>query len=329
MDWSPMKPSGQAKLAPWPGMAPQFVDSGSADDFIPKPSRSFVWPLIGLISVLLIAAVMALVVRNQNLTDTVSRMSSGQSETINRAGVDLDSPTIKPAIVTEPTPPARPESLLTPKQTEEKIKALAETLFTASTNEERVACIADAKHQRQSLEDYFSKLSEPHELKTVRALTNTVRCLPLGQPAIVCLVETRQSTHGPAITRLISEEDGAFKLDWPMLSDSLQATLSNYSKTPHTEPQWTTIGIRRNFGFDEKESVRQTQHVFDIQGLGNGSDRTFALAAKDSPIGRMLDKTIAWNELFIVRVLLHYVNVDDQPRLSIIDTEAMPLNDSP
>ncbi len=98
-------------------------------------------------------------------------------------------------------------------------------------------------------------------------------------------------------------------------------TLFHYVETKPKDPTWVTIGARRNFGFDESETVRQQHLVFDIQGLGNGADRAILLASKNQPIGRSLDQLVRWNQLYLLRALVHFETIEGQPRLVILDAD--------
>lgn len=315
LQWNPMKPSTPPKLTSWPGIDAQLGTPGSAADFIPKPKRSLVWPLIMLVVMIMAGVGTALFLEQQRLEDS-ARVQVAASKP-----VEADLPVIKPAIPVVASIPLPPESKLPPLEAAALIEELLRKLFAASSIEARLACIADASRQRPDITAFFEHQESPVELKLCRPFPATTFSLPGGHPTTLCEIETSLPAPGTGIARLISESDGSLKLDWPMLKDSLMGTLFHYVETKPKDPTWVTIGARRNFGFDESETVRQQHLVFDIQGLGNGADRAILLASKNQPIGRSLDQLVRWNQLYLLRALVHFETIEGQPRLVILDAD--------
>lgn len=315
LQWNPMKPSAQPKLTTWPGIDAQLGAPGSADDFIPKPKRSVVWPLVMLVIMIMAGVGTALFLEQQRLKQTV------QVQVASSKPIASELPMIKAAIPVVATVPLPPESKLPPLEAATMIEDLLRKLFTASNTDARLACIADASHQRKDLTAFFEQQESPIELKLCRPFPATTFSLPGGNPTTLCEIGTSLPAPGTGIARLISDPDGSLKLDWPMLKDSLTGALFHYVETKPKDPTWVTIGARRNFGFDETETVRQQHLVFDIQGLGNGADRAILLASKNQPIGRSLDQLVRWNQLYLLRALVHFETIEGQPRLVILDAD--------
>lgn len=327
VEWSPMKPSSPPKLSTWPGMTPPMPDD-SPDHFIPRPQRSYVWPLIAVLLMVLAGVVTALVLEEQHRAST---FRSASSRTARTQAAEPRTPAPDPmpvALPRQPSTPASPESRLSPGEAAAQIEPLLQRFFAATTLDERLACIADATNQRESVNDFFGKATSPIEVTRCHPLNIPAVLLPGGHPCVLCEVTTSYPSPGTAIVRLASDPDGTFKLHWPTLADSLQARLYHFGKDLPDSPLWVNVGIRRTFGFDEKESVRSSHFVFDIQGLGNGDDRTVALAAKDQPIGRSLDHLTNWNQLYMVRALLHCVTIEGRKRIVFLDADLAGATDA-
>jgi len=321
--WVPVQPGIIPAIKPWQDIEPQIGQDDSAADFVPRRRRSIVWPLIIVMMLAGLGAVIALLIEQQRVAAKVQTQKTVAEQS---ARPQTGPYTIKAAMEVSPNVVLPPESKLSPWDASAQAEALLHKLTAAKTLDERVACLADGQRHRDSVESYFTALSSPLEIKDCKGFPSSVKALPSGLPMILCEVTTNLPTS--PLTRLVSSEDGSFKLDWNLLHDSISGLLTSYSKAPHADPQWISIGLRRNFGFDEPESVRQAHYVFDIQGTGDGSDRTIALAVKDSPTGRALNQAIGWNQLYIVRTLLHYATIEGRERLVIVDAELLPSGDN-
>lgn len=314
-DWSPMKPGQLPKLTPWPGLAAGF-DSGDGDLTPPHlrgRARRFWFALICL--VIVGGAAAAMILADRQRSDQMSQLTQhlAQAPAI---------PAFRPAIpVTSqaPAPVLPPESKLGLQETEAQAQALMQSLLAATDDEARLACIAFPRQHRDTLHAFFAAQPEPLQLIGFRALPASVAVMPGRYPVTLCEARTSLPGKATAITRLVSTEDGRFKLDWPMLLDSLGNKLEAYTAKPSAEPQWLVVGLKRNFGFTLPVGVRSTHHVFDVQCSGNGNDRTLAVLPKDSPAGRAFDTTLAWSDLYIVRTLLHWSEIEGKPLLTILD----------
>jgi hypothetical protein len=322
LQWNPMKPSAHPKLTAWPGIDAQLGASGSADDFIPKPKRSVVWPLIMIVTMIMAGVGTAIFLEQQRQKSASPAMVATSSR------VEPDFPTIKAAIPVVAPIPLPPESKLSPLDAAAQVQGLLEKLFAATTPEARLACVADASHHKDEVTTFFAKQSSPIKVEFCRPFPATTFSIPGGHPTTLCEVGTSLAAPGTGIARLLSEADGSLRLDWPMLHDSLTGALFHFMESKPKEPMWVTIGARRNFGFDESETIRQQHLVFDIQGLGNGADRAILLASKNQPIGRSLDHLVSWNQLYLLRALVHFETLEGQPRLVILDADLISADTS-
>jgi len=313
-DWSPMKPAQAPKLTPWPGLAAEYA--GEVPSHL-RGRASRLW--LALLSIFVVGGgAVAMILTDRQRNDQVAQLTR-----------DLASATTPAKATPQPlatAPVARvlpPESKLGLKETESLAEALLQRLLKATTDEQRLACIAEPKRHRDSLHEFFAAQPQPLTLQGFRALPAAVSTLPGNYPVTLCEARTSFSARTTAITRLVSSDDGSLKLDWPLLLDSLENQLANYAARPSPEPRWVMAGLKRNFGFSLPERIRASHHVFDIQCSGNGTDRTLVLLPKDSPTGRAFDSTLAWNDLYIVRTLLHWSVIDSIPMLTMLDGELM------
>jgi hypothetical protein len=325
MDLSSLKSGVQSALATWPGMGPD-IEHGDASDFLGKPRRrTGFWVAlalaIGVIGALL-AAIFNEATRSTAITQSFTRAENSTPTT------PLPSTIIKSAIPLsrEPSHSRSKTARAVVKDIEATGTRLITTLFAAKTSNERIECISEGARYRSSVDKFFSKLKSPITVTSFKPLGTPVKALPGNEVMTLCEVTTNYPASGTAITRLLAEADGIPRLDWPMLRDSLQSVLAIYARKPGIEPQWVSVGMRRNFGFNESEAVRKDYLVFDIQGTGNGNDRTIAIVSKSSPTGRAFDKVIPWNELYIVRTLLNWSEVEGKPRLTVLDAELVPTD---
>ena len=318
--WSPMKAPGARKLTPWTSLDIVTPDSDPAY-FVPKPKRRFTPWLIVLGAIVATGVVAALWLDKNNAARSSAWLrSSSPSLATTR------TPVTQPAQATPvQVPPPPPESLLTAEATVQKVGILLRDLLGTNASSVRLASIANPSGNRESIAAFFRQFPSAIEVSGIRALPATVQPLPGLHPITLCAVDASMPTGKVSgLARLVSDSNGEPKLDWPTLHDSLLKKLRYYSEKPRDEPEWIVIGIRRNFGFDEPAETREKHHVFDIQGLGDGSDHILAFAPKDLPVGRALDSTLRWKQLYLARALVHWSQVGDRQRISILDADLVP-----
>ena len=322
-DWSGLKTGTSAKLAAWPGMGPE-LDEGDASEFaVKRQTKTSLWVSVGLVAIA-IGGLLAAIISERN------RSAANAQELAKSAQASIPAPlderaTVKPAIKLTPkdatgSAPAKSAAAVV-KDIAATGTRLLTNLFEATSSEARQACVAEGVRHSAGLDSFFSPLKGPVKLTAFHPLGTPVKALPGDETMTLCEVVTNYRTTGTAITRLLADADGSPRLDWPMLRDSLEGVLATYAAKPSPNPQWVTVGLKRNFGFGELESVRKAYFAFDIQSSGDGTDRTLALVSKSSPTGRAFDKMVSWNELYIIRCLLNWTTIEGQPRLTVLDAE--------
>ena len=311
-DWSPMKPGQLPKLTPWPGLAADS-DGDLTPPHLRGQTRRFWFALLclGIVG----GAATAMILVDRQRSDQMSLLTQNLAPA---AAIPVPRPT-SPVTNTASVRMHPPESKLGLQETEAQAQTLMQSLLAATDDEARLARIAFPRQHRDSLHAFFAAQREPLQLLGFRALPASVTSMPGHYPVTLCEARTSLPGKATAITRLVSTEDGGFKLDWPMLLDSLSNKLEAYTAKPGAGPEWLVVGLKRNFGFTLPISVRSTHHVFDVQCSGNGTDRTLAVLPKESPTGRAFDTTLAWSDLYIVRTLLHWSEIEGRPMLTILD----------
>jgi hypothetical protein len=298
----------------------------SEDDLIEPtaPRNRFRLPIV-LAVVVLLAVLAAMSMRQAQESEAALRVVASAPRPAPPPIAPPVAEQVKPAVAMPLQQVQRePEMLLSPAEQDQAMERLLNSVFSG-TPAERLASVANGEEYEAGLDAFFRQQSKPVILEGVRSLPVGVKVLPGGQPCTLFELKTSLNSNQTAISRLIVQADGGVKLDWPMLRDSLSGALGTYAATSDSQPAWISVGVRRTFGFDESKEVRAQYHVFDVQGSGNGVDRMVVLLNRETPSGRLLDQAIAWNELFLVRLLIHWEPVGDKPRLCIIDAD---LNES-
>jgi hypothetical protein len=220
--------------------------------------------------------------------------------------------------------PMLPECQITLDESKAKVEGLLADLCAAQTPEQRLACIANAEQLRQSMAEYFVLNPKPMGRAAFRILPAPARLLPGRHETYIFEAKTNDAEHGTTLLRLTGPSVSALKLDWELLQDSHSGALTSFLKDPVAKPRWISLAVKRSFGFSESVGIRDTCHVFDIQGTADGMDRTVALCPKDSAFGRALDRAVAWNDLYIMRVLVGWSPIAGNSRLTLLDGKQMP-----
>ena len=303
--WAPLRGSSVPKLTDWPGMA---VSDPYANPAPPSRSQRHLIILGGLV---LVGVLVALFLRRgDEHTLAVIKAST------------LPAPQAKTPSA-QVLLPAVPAPVIDFKSLTSKGSAVLKAFFAGEVTA-RADCIVEANRYASLIEPFFSSLPAPVQFESMRPLDAPVICLPGGESSTLCAVKTSLPACG--ITRFVAAADGSLKLDWPTLRDSLEGRLASYAKDPTDEPAWMMLGLRRNSGFNESDEVTRNFLVLDIQGQGDGSDHTIVLAMKNSPTGRALESKISWNQLYLVRVLLSWQQIEGRPRLAVLDAELLPTS---
>lgn len=321
--WSPMKAPGNRALTPW-----TTLDVAPADDpnhFVPRQRRSFVPVFILMFAIVATGVVGALWLDKKSAARAAAWLREHTPQADGQVTIAKAEPLTASILAPTPEPPAPPESLLTANASAQRIDALLTALCSATTTDQRLECLADGGRARESVEEFFKKHPQPLVFNSLRPLPAKVYAMPGNYTITLCAAEAALPEGTVwTLVRLGHDDKGETKLDWNTLQDSIDRKLANYVATPSGDPKWITLGVRRSFGFDEPADIREAHHIFDIQGLGDGSDRAVAFIPRQQPAGVSLDNTLHWDQLYMIRALVHWITLGGQQRLTILDAELIP-----
>lgn len=312
-----MKPSSMPGtfLPTMQASAPQ-----TGQTFITTRGRSFPW--LGVVLSLVAAGGAAALVILPMLKEEEKNTARATMPEQQIIGTALES--VEPIQSTAPQYPTPPECQVTLDETTQKVQGLLADLCQAQTQEQRLACVAYAEDQRQSMAEYFVLNPKPMVAAGFRILPAPARLLPGRHETYLFEAKTNGSARGTTLLRLTGPSVSALKLDWDLLLDSHTGALTTFIQDPVAKPRWLSLALKRSFGFSESVGVRDSCHVFDIQGTADGTDRTIALCPKDSAFGRALDRAVPWNDLYIVRLLVGWAPISGNTRLTLLDGKHMP-----
>ncbi len=314
-DWAPLRASNLPKVGAWEGLKPDGADIANAPyPEVTKPARNW-WAPILASGLLLIVLLVALALQSKRQSAVVERQ-------LKQTAKAPSTPVSIPRPAPTPSATSKGPSVSSAEAAKAGQDLLAQFFASAGVAPERF--IAESARHADSVQSFFQTIKAPVELQAFRTLPTAIKFLPEGQAGTLCELKTSLSSTGTAITRLLPDKNGKLLLDWPMLRDSLLSALHTFSQKPGGEPAWITLGVRRGFGYGQTTAVRNAYLFFDIQGQGDGADRTEALALKSSPTGRALERAIAWNELYMVRLLLHWQEIEGEQRIIVLDAELLP-----
>ncbi len=316
-----MKPSTMPRLTPWPGLEPAQQGAEAPVQW-PGASRRrrvpWIWVMAGGVIVALIVTISMERTRANAAMARLALEARAEAKPAPPAVpglTQLEDGTVAKAVPVGSEPLPR-EMKMSPAESEAVARPLLDRLFNAASNDERLACIAAPRRQAERLKTFFAQHGRV-EIKAVTEITKPVRCLPATAPQPLFEVLTSLSTDSSGIMRLTTDEGGALKLDWQLLCDSLEGRFAAFQKQPAASAQWISLGLRRNFGFEQPAADRAAYYIFDVQGYGNGADHAMVQVLKDSPTGRAINGALAWDELYIVRLLLDWQTINGSPHITI------------
>jgi hypothetical protein len=220
--------------------------------------------------------------------------------------------------------PPRPECMVDLLTSEKLCHTLLTKLVNATNSQERLQCIARPQEKQQSLIEFFAIPENKMSIENFRLLPAQIKLLPGRHESYVFEARTNGLKQGTTLVRLTGEDRHNLHLDWDLLHDSHTLALTRFAKKPEGSSQWISIGFKRRSGLDAPVQVREKYHVFDIQGQGDGLDRMVVYCPKDSQFGRAVDKAFSWAELYLIRALLNWSNIEGEPRIIVLDAMNMP-----
>jgi hypothetical protein len=313
-DWSPLQAAGDRAFH----FGPTEHDMLFTKAFELAQPRSMTW--IWVVLSIAAAVCVGLLITKPDLFDMQSHAPSSAAVTPTKPA-QSSVPPITASMASYPEPP---ESKLTMNVAQAQVQTLINALSEAKTLDDRLLCIASADDNRAAVSEFFALRQNELKVEAFRPLPLPAKLLPGGHSTLLFEARTNSAGVGTSLIRLTGPSMDSLLLDWNLLQDSHTGALTAFIKNSSARPRWITLGLKRNFGFDEPKTVRDACHAFDVQGQADGSDRIIALCPKDSAFGRAIDRIVSWDELYLVRLLISWTPVEGKQRLTLIDAEHMP-----
>lgn len=200
------------------------------------------------------------------------------------------------------------------------VEPLLHTLLTSSSIDDRLKAVADGENHRHEVNTFFPSAGEPPVLLAVRAISNPPRHLSTGELLPVFRVSTTRNRSG-SLVWIVTNADGKPAIHWPLFFETHEGALASFIEAKSAAPRWFYVGLRRAHSFDLPESERANYHAVDIDGSTDGSAHIVAYVARESPIGRLIDRRLEWGKFYLGRLLLSWMDIAGEERLVILDSE--------
>lgn len=233
-----------------------------------------------------------------------------------------------PAAPAEPEPEVRraqvPDAVENPALSPtpellEQAESLLRNLLDAPDQGSRLALLAAPEEHEVEVAEFFAHGAP--ELRSLAYANATPRSLPGGAPVPLFQVMTDRCPGG-ALLRLVPQADGTLRLEWPLFAETHERRLAQYLEKKPEEPGWFHAGMRRSHGLDLPAAVREGHLAYDLQGSADGSVRCLAVAARETPLGRFLEREAGWGGVHLARLLLqHREDAEAGMVLHILDCE--------
>lgn len=200
-----------------------------------------------------------------------------------------------------------------------KTESLLRAFFAASDETGRLSLLTLPEDHTVEVAAFFARGTPV--LRSVAFASATPLSLPGGKPVPLFQVVTDHCPTG-ALLKLSSKEDQELRLDWPLFAETHQLRLANFLETRPETPSWHHVGLRRSHGLDLPAEVRERHLIYDLQGSADGSVRCLAIAARETPLGRFLERETTWGKVYLARLLLqHRQDMSDFEIPHILDCE--------
>lgn len=181
---------------------------------------------------------------------------------------------------------------------------LLSTLLESKTIEERITTLSQGEEYRIDVEEFFAK-SHPH-LKSLKVSPSNPLTLP-GQEMVPMLqVWTDKNPTKGALLKMTPQTQGGWLLNWPLFAETHEGRLARFLESSSEQPSWFYVTLHRSHAFDLPEAIRADYLCVDLQASADGSAAAKAVTALDTPLGRYLEREVAWEQMYIARLLLQH-----------------------
>ncbi len=203
----------------------------------------------------------------------------------------------------------------------DQVQPLVTRLFTGASIEERLQAVADPETHGPQVQSFVAGITGKPAVLSIRSISNPPRHFGTGALLPVFRVVTSQNQSG-ALVWLVTNAQGNPAIHWPLFRETHEGALTAFIEARTPGPQWFHVGLRRAHAFELPESERENYHALDVDASTDGSAHVVAFAARESPVGRHLDRRLEWGAFYLGRLLLSWMDIAGEKRIAVLDAGA-------
>lgn len=201
----------------------------------------------------------------------------------------------------------------------EAASTMMKKLLTTNKPQERQALVVDGEEYAVDMREFFER-SRP-KLQYVGIAKTQTKTLPGQEIQGLFLVSTDKNPTQGALLTLNLQPDGGFLMDWPLFAETHERKLARFLDKPIPDPTWFHVVLRRSHGLELSEAERKLSFCVEIITTRDGSVPCMGRVRLDSPLGRFLEREIAWEEDYSARLLLQHPAKPNGESVIILDCE--------
>lgn len=201
------------------------------------------------------------------------------------------------------------------------VEPLVARLFTGGSLDERLQAVANPEIHGPEVQSFFTSVTGHLTVVAIRSISNPPRHFASGARLPVFRVVTSQSQSG-ALAWLVTNAQGNPVIHWPLFRETHEGALAAFIQAGTPDPRWFHVGLRRAHSFELPESERENYHVMEVDASTDGSAHVVVFAARESPVGRLLDRRLEWGAFYLGRLLLSWMDIAGEKRIAVLDAGA-------
>ncbi len=185
-----------------------------------------------------------------------------------------------------------------------KAQAEVEAVLRAATVDELLPHIVDRERVEPAVREYYSTRRLEPLLGTVVELQISARIPSRDVQAHVFSVFHPEHERGFSVSAEATDE--GYRVDWESYIQWRDRWLEKFLRQKGSEPQELFVVLRRSHYFDSDVPTASDKLCFQLTAT-RGDEGTFAFTDRQSPAGRQLAETYAWQKMYFPVVELQWV----------------------
>jgi hypothetical protein len=183
-------------------------------------------------------------------------------------------------------------------------KSCIDDLFVSKDAAKRLNAVHEGTKHAAQIESLLGiEAAKKPTLNALASVKGLVRALAGTRSGPLFYAVTTGCPEG-ALIRLLPDEAGTYRLDWPLLWDSHQQVLTAAITAKPEEPASSWALIKPSHGFELPAEQRSRYLAFQLLLTAKPQVIPIAIVDRETPLGRFFDSKTEWGQSYLAKLLL-------------------------